>query len=80
MSSEYCDQQWMVLTVDVNAAACGAGGRPGCSAEPKVTRYFLRFDSYWRVIAFTTSGGCTAVKARASDFPDSICEDLRPTL
>jgi len=67
------------MTVDVNTAACGAGGRPGCSAPPNVSRYYLRFGNGWQVIVVTTTGGCAAVMARASDFPAELCRALEPT-
>ena len=76
---EHCDQNWLVMTVDVNTAACGAGGRPGCSAPPNVSRYYLRFNSGWQVIVVTTTGGCAAVMARAPDFPADLCRALEPT-
>jgi hypothetical protein len=77
--AEHCDQSWLILTVDANTAVCGAGGRPGCSAPPNVTRYFLRFDNGWRYIISTTTGGCAAVKAKAADFPEGLCRALEPT-
>jgi hypothetical protein len=61
--------------------ACGAGGRPGCSAPPSVSRYFLRFTAPgWRVVARTAAGGCRAVLAVAPDFPRALCAHLPPTL
>ncbi|MEN3307047.1 MAG: hypothetical protein V7603_3249 [Micromonosporaceae bacterium] len=77
----HCDQAWLVLTLDVNSTACGAGGRPGCSAPPSVSRYFLRFTAPgWRVVARTAEGGCRAVLAVAPDFPRALCAHLPPTL
>jgi hypothetical protein len=47
---EHCDQTSLVLTIDVNSTACGAGGRPGCSAPPDVHRYSLRWTpGGWRL-------------------------------
>lgn len=76
---EHCDQQWLILTLDGNGAACGAGGRPGCSAPPHVIRHFFRFDNGWREVATTTDGGCTAVQAHVPSFPPELCADLAPT-
>jgi len=73
---EYCDQSWMVMTIDVNTAACGAGGRPSCSASPSIARYFFRFETAWLVVTRTREGGCAPVLAAAPDFPRSICENL----
>lgn len=75
-SFDHCDQQWLVMTVDLNGGACGAGGRPGCSAPPSVTRYFLRFVAGWQVLAQTRSGGCAAVLAAEPTFPTALCEHL----
>jgi hypothetical protein len=76
---EHCDQTWLIMKVDVNSAACGAGGRPGCSAPPSVTRYFLRFRNGWEQFAQTRKGGCDAVGAADPIFPEGLCRDLTPT-
>lgn len=76
---EHCDQNWLVLTVDVNSTACGAAPRPGCTAPPKIYRYFLRFDERWTLLNQTTTGGCAAVQAVEPAFPTAICEPLPPT-
>lgn len=76
---EHCDQQWMVMVVDLNTAQCGAGGRPGCSAPPSVHRYFLRFrDGAWQDFAQTQAGGCDAVRRADPAFPDELCRTLPP--
>ncbi len=78
-NTEHCDAGWLIVTVDVNSSACGAGGRPGCSAPPAVTRYFLRFDTRWRVVAGTTAAGCAAVLRAEPSFPRNLCERLPAT-
>ncbi len=72
----YCDQRWLVLDVDVNSAACGAQGRPGCSAPPRVTRYVLRFGTAWAMVAVTATAGCDGILTRVPDFPHAACEHL----
>jgi len=77
---EVCDARgWLVLTLDLNSTACGAAPRPGCSAPPAVTRYFLKFADRWGLITQTTTGGCTAVQATEPAFPRELCENLPPT-
>jgi hypothetical protein len=73
---EHCDQSWLVMTVDLNSSACGAG-RPECSVPPSVTRYFLRWHDGWEEFAQTKSGGCGVVRAAAPAFPQALCEHLR---
>jgi hypothetical protein len=67
------------MKVDANSAACGAGGRPGCSAPPSVTRYFLRFKNGWEQFTLTKTGGCDVVRAADRIFPPALCRDLAPT-
>jgi hypothetical protein len=76
---ESCGGGWLVMTVDANSAACGAAPRPGCSAPPDTTRYFLRFDSEWRIVAGSRTGGCDAVLKVDPSFPRERCEGLPPT-
>lgn len=76
---EYCDQNWLIMTLDFNSAACGAGGRGGCSAPPLVTRYFMRFDNGWRVFAATRRAGCDDALIGDPDFPRRLCENLPAT-
>lgn len=76
---EGCDGSRLVMTVDVNSTACGAGGRPGCSAPPDVARYFLRFDEGWHVFARTRAAGCAAAVAVEPEFPRALCADLPAT-
>jgi hypothetical protein len=71
----HCDQSWLVLDVDTSAGACGAG-RPGCSAPPHFTRYFLRFDGAWKEITGSRRAGCVDVLAREPAFPKAFCADL----
>lgn len=75
LDSVHCDQSWLVLDINTNAGACGAG-RPGCSAPPSVTRWFLRFDEGWREITGTRRGGCVDVLDREPAFPTAFCADL----
>ena len=79
VSGEYCDQNWLIMTVDVNAATCGAGGRPDCSAPKNVSRYYFHFDTAWRLRLTTKQGGCTAILAEEPTFPRELCESLGPT-
>jgi hypothetical protein len=72
VETDYCDQRWMIYTVAVNTVR----GRPGCTAAPTVTRYFLRFDTNWQIIAQTQTGDCGAVKVVAPTFPEAICQNL----
>jgi hypothetical protein len=76
---EHCDQQWLVMTVDVNSAACGAGGRPGCSAPPSVARYVFRFATAWVLAARTVTAGCAQIRAAVPEFPEQICASLPAT-
>jgi hypothetical protein len=76
---EYCDQQWLVMTVNVNAAACGAGGRPGCSAPPNVSRYVFRFTGAWKLVTQSSTAGCARILAVAPDFPQDACKSLPAT-
>ena len=76
---EFCDGAWLVITIDVNAAVCGAEPRPGCSAPADITRYFLRFDTRWQVLATTRAAGCAAVLAVEPTFPIAVCERLPAT-
>jgi hypothetical protein len=76
---EHCDQQWLVMTVDVNSAACGAGGRPGCSAPPSVARYVFRWASAWLVAVRTVAAGCAPILAAVPEFPRQICASLPAT-
>jgi hypothetical protein len=73
---EHCDPRWLVMSIDVNSTACGAGGRPGCSAPPSVRRYFLRYDGRWTVIASTTDAGCAGVLPHEPAFPRDVCANL----
>jgi hypothetical protein len=73
---EHCDPRWLVMTIDVNSTACGAGGRPGCSAPPSRHRYFLRYDGRWTVIAESTTAGCDGVLAHEPTFPREVCANL----
>jgi hypothetical protein len=75
-SVEHCDPRWLVMSVDANSTACGAGGRPGCSAPPSVRRYFLRYDGRWTVFASTTEAGCARVSEYEPAFPRRVCADL----
>jgi hypothetical protein len=78
-SVEHCDPRWLVMTVDVNSTACGAGGRPGCSAPPNVRRYFLRYDGqgHWTVFAGSVEAGCGRVLDYEPAFPREVCANLK---
>ena len=77
-SVEHCGDPWLVVSIDVNAGACGPeGGRPGCEAPPNVSRYFLRFGEWgWSTRTQTKSAGCDAVLAVEPTFPREVCEGL----
>lgn len=75
---EHCGDGWLIMTVNLNSTACGAGGRPGCSAPPNIYRYFLRFETgAWRDVAVSREGGCDAVLKAEPAFPQDLCEKLR---
>ncbi|MEO3742116.1 hypothetical protein [Plantactinospora sp. B5E13] len=79
-NTERCDGSWLVLTLDTNSAACGAGGRPGCEAPPSVHRYFLHWESNgWRIVVRTQGHGCGDVLAVRPDFPRKLCQYLPAT-
>ena len=75
-SVEHCDPRWLVMTINVNSTACGAGGRPGCSAPPSVRRYFLRYDGRWTVIAASIDPGCGRLLEYEPAFPPEVCANL----
>lgn len=71
---EHCDQTWLIVSVDETAGECGPveGQRPGCAAEPRVQRWFLRFETGWQVKTATREAGCPA----GLDIPTRLCEGL----
>ena len=71
----YCDQSWLVLEINTNAGACGAG-RPGCSAPPNTRRVFYGWDDRWVSIAGGREAGCPEALAEHPDFPLAVCADL----
>jgi hypothetical protein len=73
---EHCEPRWLVMSVNLNSTACGAGGRPGCSAPPSVRRYFLRYDGRWTVVVSTVGPGCADVLASEPAFPRQACANL----
>ncbi len=80
VSTVHCDQTWLVLEINRNAAVCGAGGRPGCSAPPDTTRYFLRWETHgWRVLAGSRDAGCPTVVASEPGFPVQLCDLPAPS-
>jgi hypothetical protein len=75
LDTVHCDQTWLVLDINTNAGACGAG-RPDCTAPPSVTRWFFHFDERWQEVGGTRRAGCADVLAREPRFPTSFCSDL----
>jgi hypothetical protein len=75
LNTRTCDQTWLVIDINTNAGACGAG-RPGCTAPPSITRWFLHFDERWREVTGTRRAGCVDVLAREPAFPPTFCENL----
>ncbi|MEV6597578.1 hypothetical protein AB0M36_12010 [Actinoplanes sp. NPDC051346] len=68
-----------MLDIDTAAGACGpvdGGTRPGCTAEPRVSRYFLRFDRGWKTVDRSKGAGCAGVHAVAPEFPTALCKGL----
>lgn len=73
----YCDQSWLVLEININAGACGAG-RPGCSAPPNTRRVYYAWEKRWTVIAGGREAGCPDSLAQYPEFPRAVCVDLPP--
>jgi hypothetical protein len=71
----YCDQSWLVLEINTNAGACGAG-RPGCSAPPNTRRVFYAWDDRWVAIAGGQEAGCPEALAQYPEFPRAVCAEL----
>ncbi|HEY7222927.1 MAG TPA: hypothetical protein VH561_04825 [Micromonosporaceae bacterium] len=75
VNTVHCDQTWLVLQIDRNAGACGAG-RPACSVPPATVRYFLRWDDRWRLVASSQSAGCPEAVVGEPGFPVPVCDGL----
>jgi len=71
----HCDQTWLVLEINTNAGACGAG-RPGCSAPPNTRRVFYEWRDRWVAIAGGQDAGCPAELDDYPAFPTEVCAGL----
>lgn len=74
----HCDRSWLIMEINTSAGACGPveGQRPSCSAPPRITRWFLRFDNGWHTVAGTRRAGCRDVRAAEPAFPERLCRGL----
>jgi hypothetical protein len=77
LDTKHCDQSWLVLDINTNAGACGAG-RPDCTAPPNITRWFFRFTDRWTLIGGTRRAGCDDVLTREPAFPPTFCDLAAP--
>ena len=74
-----CDGRWAVLDINATAGACGppaTGAGPGCTAEPRWQRHFLRYSTTWRSVDDSPGPGCAGVHAAEPGFPRELCADL----